>query len=45
VAERFVFDAGRVAYYEAAGWRAYYDCRFLSLFRLIVSMSSASVLY
>ena len=32
------FDPDRVAYYEAAGWRAYYDRRWLRLFRLTASL-------
>lgn len=31
-------DADRVAYFEAAGWRAYYDRAWLRLLRLIVSL-------
>jgi hypothetical protein len=33
------FDPDRVAYFEAAGWRAYYDRDWPKLFRLIVSLS------
>lgn len=32
------FNPERVAYYEAAGWRAYYDRRWLRLLRLIVGL-------
>ena len=34
----FQFDPDRVAYYEAAGWRAYYDRAWLRLMRLIVGL-------
>lgn len=34
----FAFDPDRVAYFEAAGWRAYYDRRWLTLLRLIVGL-------
>jgi hypothetical protein len=32
------FEPDRVAYYEAAGWRAYYDRSWLKLLRLIVAL-------
>ncbi len=32
------FNPDRVAYFEAAGWRAYYDRAWLKLLRLIVSL-------
>jgi hypothetical protein len=32
------FDPARVAYYEATGWRAYYDRKWFKLLRLIVGM-------
>jgi hypothetical protein len=32
------FDPDRVAYFEAAGWRAYYDRAWLKLLRLIVQL-------
>ena len=32
------FDPDRVAYYEAAGWRAYYDRRWGRLLRLIIQL-------
>jgi hypothetical protein len=35
----FRFDPDRVAYYEAAGWRAYYDRAWLRLMWLIVGLS------
>lgn len=35
------FEPDRVAYAEAAGWRAYYDRDWLKLLRLIVQMSEA----
>ncbi len=34
----FHFNPERVAHYEAAGWRAYYDHDWLKLLRLIVSL-------
>jgi len=34
----FDFDPERVAYFEAAGWRAYYDHNWLRLLRLIVGL-------
>jgi hypothetical protein len=33
------FEPDRVAYYEAAGWRAYYDRKWLRLLRLIVGLN------
>jgi len=33
------FDPDRIAYFEAAGWRAYYDRAWLKLLRLIVQLS------
>jgi hypothetical protein len=33
------FDPDRVAYFEAAGWRAYYDRKIPRLFRLIISLA------
>jgi hypothetical protein len=35
----FQFDPERVAYYEAEGWRAYYDHQWVKVFWLIISMS------
>ncbi len=32
------FNADRVAYFEAAGWQAYYDRRWLKLLQLIVAL-------
>lgn len=32
------FDPERVAHFEAAGWRAYYDRNWIKLFRLIVAL-------
>jgi hypothetical protein len=32
------FDPERVAYFEAAGWRAYYDHRWLDVLRLMVEL-------
>jgi hypothetical protein len=34
----FEFNPDRVAYFEAAGWRAYYDRRWLRMLRLIVGL-------
>jgi hypothetical protein len=34
----FQYNPDRVAYFEAAGWRAYYDRAWLKLLRLIVSL-------
>jgi hypothetical protein len=34
----FDFDPERVAYFEAAGWRAYYDRNWFKLFRLIAAL-------
>jgi hypothetical protein len=34
------FDPDRVAYFEAAGWRAYYDRKMLRLFRLVIGLCS-----
>jgi hypothetical protein len=33
------FDPDRVAYYEATGWRAYYDHQWAKLLNLVVSMA------
>jgi hypothetical protein len=33
------FDPDRIAYFEAAGWRAYYDRAWLKLLKLIVQLS------
>jgi len=38
VATSFTFNPDRVAHFEATGWRAYYDRRWLKLLRLIVSL-------
>jgi hypothetical protein len=35
----FRFEPDRVAHYEAAGWRAYYDRKWLRSLRLIVGLS------
>jgi hypothetical protein len=37
-ARGFAFDPDRVAHFEAAGWRAYYDRTWLTLLRLIVGL-------
>ncbi len=34
----FQFNPERVAYFEATGWRAYYDHRWFSMLRLIVAL-------
>ena len=34
----FEFNPDRVAYFEAAGWRAYYDRRWLKMLRLLVGL-------
>ncbi len=36
--KQFRFDPDRVAYFEAAGWRAYYDRRWLRVFRLMAQL-------
>jgi hypothetical protein len=33
------FNPERIAYYEANGWRAYYDRKWLRLLRLIVALA------
>jgi hypothetical protein len=38
VAEGFRFDPDRVAYFEAEGWRAYYDRRWPRVFRLMAQL-------
>jgi hypothetical protein len=38
MAKTFTFNPERVAYFEAAGWRAYYDHKWLKMLRLIVSL-------
>lgn len=38
MATTFQFDPHRVAYFEAGGWRAYYDRQWLHLFRLLVAL-------
>ena len=35
---RFHFDPERIAYYEANGWRAYYERKWLRVLRLIVGL-------
>ena len=37
--EAFRLDPDRVAYFEAEGWRAYYDRRWLRLIRLTVQLN------
>ena len=38
VQNRTTFDPEAVAHFEAHGWRAYYDRRWLALLRLVVSL-------
>ena len=38
MAAKFTMDPERIAYFEAAGWRAYYDHRWLKMMRLIVAL-------
>jgi hypothetical protein len=38
MAATFQFDPARVAHFEASGWRAYYDRRWLGVLRLIVAL-------
>ena len=38
MATNFTMNPERVAYFEAAGWRAYYDRRWLKMLRLIVEL-------
>jgi hypothetical protein len=38
MAVTFGFNPDRVAYFEAAGWRAYYDRKWLRMLRLIVGL-------
>ena len=38
MATTFKVNPERVAYYEAAGWRAYYDHKWITLLRLIVGL-------
>jgi hypothetical protein len=38
MAATFQFNPDRVAYFEATGWRAYYDRQWLKLLRLVVSL-------
>ena len=38
MATAFRFNPDRVAYYEATGWRAYYDRKWLKLLQLIVAL-------
>ena len=39
MAEKFTMNPERIAYFEAAGWRAYYDRRWLQLIRLLVELN------
>ncbi len=38
MAVTFEFDPERVAYFEAAGWRAYYDHKWFKMLRLLVGL-------
>ncbi|HEX3643900.1 MAG TPA: hypothetical protein VHV10_21630 [Ktedonobacteraceae bacterium] len=38
MAVTFEFDPERIAYFEAAGWRAYYDHKWLKMLRLLVGL-------
>jgi hypothetical protein len=38
MAVRFGFDPERVAYFEAAGWRAYYDQKWLKMMVLLIQL-------
>jgi len=38
MATTFSFDPDRVAYFEANGWRAYYDRKWLKMLRLLVGL-------
>jgi hypothetical protein len=38
MATTFKFNPERVAYFEAAGWRAYYDHKWMKMLRLIVGL-------
>ena len=38
MAARFTMNPERVAYFEAAGWRAYYDRKWLKLVRLLIAL-------
>lgn len=38
MATTFTFNPERVAYFEAAGWRAYYDHKWIKMLRLIVGL-------
>ena len=39
MAKTFRLNPERVAYFEAAGWRAYYDHKWIKMLRLIVALS------
>lgn len=38
MAKKFEFNPARIAYYEATGWRAYYERDWLKLLRLVVGL-------
>ena len=39
MAAQFTMNPERVAYFEAAGWRAYYDRKWFQLMRLLVALN------
>lgn len=39
MAAQFTMNPERVAYFEAAGWRAYYDRKWLQMIRLLVALN------
>lgn len=39
MATTYTFDPDRVAYFEAAGWRAYYEHAWLKMLRLLVALN------
>ena len=39
MAAKFTMNPERIAYFEAAGWRAYYDRKWLQLMRLLVELN------
>ncbi len=43
MATTFSFDPDRVAYFEANGWRAYYDRKWLKMLRLLVGLCYHSI--
>ena len=45
MATTFKLNPDRVAYFEAAGWRAYYDHKWIKMLRLIVGLARSSFAY